>query len=261
MPDTDLIERELGSQYPRPSAAATARARAAVMEGVGGVSRSARRTNARRRRRPVLVVAAAVAALAGAGIAIAAGLGAFNGFGATQHPPTRADVPNSRTLARIKTLCTDGQYVAPYNPYCHLDLSGARLLTSAAPRFQIGVTSRKVWAIAASDGEVCMVGGFWECTPQLSKSVPITFGGGNAGPAQTFFAAGLAIDGVTSVSFVLEPSDGATVTVPVKNNIWVYEQPNSDATGTKCIVAHFANGSTVVPAYLGKNSCPSRSGR
>src|SRR3954454_10462102 len=84
MPDIDLIERELRRQYPRPSAAATARARAAVMETATEPSRPVRAANARRQWRPVLVGAAIVVALALAGVGLAAGFGAFEG---TPAPP------------------------------------------------------------------------------------------------------------------------------------------------------------------------------
>lgn len=84
MPDADLIERELREQYPRPSAAATERARAAVMESTTDRLRPARPVKGRRRWRPALVGAAIVVVLAVAGIAIAAGFGAFEG---TPAPP------------------------------------------------------------------------------------------------------------------------------------------------------------------------------
>lgn len=84
MPDADLIERELREQYPRPSAAATARARAAVMEHTTDRPRPARLVRNRRQWRPVLLGAAVVVALAVAGVAIAAGFGAFEG---TPAPP------------------------------------------------------------------------------------------------------------------------------------------------------------------------------
>lgn len=84
MPDTDLIEHELRQQYPRPSAAATARARAAVMETATQRSRPVRSPGARRQWRPALVGVAIVVALALAGVGIAAGFGAFEG---TPAPP------------------------------------------------------------------------------------------------------------------------------------------------------------------------------
>jgi hypothetical protein len=204
-------------------------------------------------RNPVLVGAVVTVALVLAGVAIAAGFGGFSGFGATQHPPTRADVLPAKTLAEIKTACSGGPPLPAslYNPYCHLDLNTARFLTDTGP-------GGKVWVVADSRGEFCTVGGFWDCQPPFSRSRPITFGSSNEAPTDggTFYAAGLAMDGVTSVSFVPVPGNGKTVTAPVKGNIWVYKQPNSRADNGHCIVAHFADGSSVVPAWPGKVPCP-----
>lgn len=52
------------------------------------------------------------------------------------------------------------------------------------------------------------------------------------------------MDGITSVSFRVAGQD---VTVPVKDNVWLYEQPESHATDGHCIVAHLDDGSTVDP--------------
>jgi hypothetical protein len=203
-------------------------------------------------RRPVLVGAVIIAALTLAAVAIAAGLGGFNGFSATQHPPTGADVLDAQTLASIQTACSSGPGPSDaqiYNPYCHLVLDSARLLTTSGPH-------GKVWLIADTRGDLCVLGGPGSCGPPLSKSQPITFGSGNDSPTKgdTFFAAGLATDDVTSVSFVPVPGDGKEVTVPVKNNIWVYQQPDSHADDGHCIVAHMADGSTVNP--LPEVPCP-----
>lgn len=195
--------------------------------------------------RGALVIAVAVAALGGAGVAIAAGFGGFNGFSATQHPPTGADVLDAQTLASIQTACSSGPGPSDaqiYNPYCHLVLDSARLLTDSGPH-------GKVWLISDTRGDLCVLGGPGSCGPPLSSTQPITFGGGNENPTTggTFFAAGLATDAVTSVSFVPVPGDGKEVTVPVKDNIWVYQQPDSHADVGHCVVAHMADGSTVNP--------------
>jgi hypothetical protein len=196
-------------------------------------------------RRPALVIAVGIVALTLVGVAIAAGFGGFSGFSATQHPQTVADQLDAQTLAGIKTACSSG---APdsviYNPYCHLELDTARYLTDTGPR-------GKVWIVTDTRGDLCAVGGFGGCYAPLSKSQPITFGASQPGPVPgvggTFTAAGLAIDGVTSVSFVPVPGDGKQVTVPVKDNIWIYREPNTQASDGRCIVAHFADGSTVSP--------------
>src|SRR2546423_15700300 len=48
--------------------------------------------------RSILVAAGMLAALAGAGVAIAAGLGAFNGINAAQHPQSSTDVLDKSDL-------------------------------------------------------------------------------------------------------------------------------------------------------------------
>jgi len=205
------------------------------------------------RHRPVLVGAVAVFALVLVGVAIAAGFGGFSGFGATQHPPTSADALDAQALASIRTACSLGLGPSArarlHNPYCHLELHTARYLTNTA--------RGKVWIVADNRGDLCAVGGFGGCYAPLSKSEPITFGSNQLGVVPgaggSFTAAGLAIDGVTSVSFVPVPGDGRTVTVPVKGNIWIY-QDNSRASNAHCIVAHFADGSSVVP--FPKVPCP-----
>lgn len=199
--------------------------------------------------RGALVVAVAVAALGGAGVAIAAGFGGFSGFSATQHAPTGADSLDAQSLAAIQNACTPPA-PAPkmpawyYNPYCHLVLSSARLLTDSGPH-------GKVWIIADTRGDLCPIGGFGGCGPPLTASRPITFGSSQPGPVPgaggTFTAAGMAMDGVVSVSFVPVPGDGKTVTVPVKDNMWIYQESNSQASDGHCIVAHMADGSAVTP--------------
>jgi hypothetical protein len=72
----------------------------------------------------------------------------------------------------------------------------------------------------------------------------VTFSNDSPTTGGTFIASGFAIDGVTSVSFTVR---GQEVTVPVKNNFWDYEEHDSRASEGQCIVAHFADGSTVNP--------------
>lgn len=205
----------------------------------------------RRSWRGVLVAAVAVAALAGAGVAIAAGFGAFNGLSRVQAQTSPA-VIDPQTMAAIQNACSGP--LAPtdpafYNPSCHFVLDTARLLTDSGPR-------GRVYVITDTRGDLCMVGGLNGCSPPLTRSRPITFGGGNEAPTTggTFFAAGIAMDGVTSISFVPASGDGEyptpvgkEVTVPVKDNIWVYQQTDSHADDGVCVVARFADGSTVNP--------------
>src|SRR6188508_556847 len=74
MPNTEQIEQELHDHYPRPSSAATDRARAAVMQAARERTRPGPRLVPRGRRRPILVMAGVVIALMAAGVAIAVSL-------------------------------------------------------------------------------------------------------------------------------------------------------------------------------------------
>jgi hypothetical protein len=194
-----------------------------------------------RRFRHVLLVALAVAALAGAGVGIADGFGAFDGIGAAQHPKTGTDVLDAKTLAELQNACpsetVQGSF---YMPFCHLVLDSARLVGNVP-------SSGNVYVVTDTRGDLCtLVEGGASCGPPLSNSQPITFGTFNRSPTTggTFIASGLAIDGVTAVSFTVR---GKAVEVPVTNNVWEYSEPNSHATLGRCIVAHLDDGSTVNP--------------
>jgi hypothetical protein len=194
-----------------------------------------------RRFRHALLVAVAVVAVAGAGVGIADGFGAFDGIGAAQHPPTGADVLDANTLAGVQNACPSKPVQKFYMSFCHLVLDTTRLVGNI-PSFG------NVYVITNTRGDLCTVfqGGSGSCAPALSKSHPITFLAFNPSSTVggTFVASGLAIDGVSTVSFTVS---GKAVEVPVKNNVWVYSEPNSHATGGQCVLAHLDDGSTVNP--------------
>jgi hypothetical protein len=185
-----------------------------------------------RRLRPVLVAAVVIAALAGAGVAIAAGFGAFNGISAAQHLPTAADKLDPAVAASLADDKTLG-----------LEPDSARFVTQLADGIRI-------YAVAAADGQLCAVAerlpnnngkddaSTTECGSPLTQSQPTTatsFQPNEQAPVITW---GIALDNVTAVSFT---AGGQVVTVPVKNNVWAYEGDNP-AFGS--LVAHFDNGST-----------------
>ena len=191
--------------------------------------------------RHVLLIALAVAALVGTGVAIADGIGAFDGIGAAQHPQTGADVLDAQTLAGLQKACPSETVQTFYMPFCHLVLDSARLV-GQVPSYG------NVYVVTDTRGDLCTLfeGGDGSCGPPLSKAQPITFGTFNPSPTTggTFIASGLAVDGVTAVSFTVS---GKAVEVPVKNNVWVYSEPNSHAKTGQCVVAHLDDGSTVNP--------------
>jgi hypothetical protein len=195
-----------------------------------------------RRFRHVLLIAVAVAALVGAGVAIAEGIGAFDGIGAAQHPQTGADVLDAETVAGLQKACPSETVASSfYMPFCHLVLDSARLV-GQIPSFG------NVYVVTDTRGDLCTVfeGGDGSCGPPLSRSQPITFGTFNPSPTTggTFIASGLAVDGVTAVSFTVS---GKAVEVSVKDNVWVYSEPDSHAKLGQCVAAHLDDGSTVNP--------------
>jgi hypothetical protein len=189
----------------------------------------------RRRWRPLLVAAVAVAALVGAGVAIAAGFGAFDGIGAAQHPPTAADKLDPAVAASL----------AANNPM-GLQLDSARFVTQLAD----GV---RIYAVATKDGELCAVAerlpnndgrddaSALGCGSALSRSQPTTAESFQANESTPPISWGIALDGVSAVSFT---AGGQEVTVPVENNVWAYEGRGLGAVFP--LTVHFRDGSTVV---------------
>jgi hypothetical protein len=204
------------------------------------------RAAAPRRWRPILVTAVCVAALAGAGIAIAAGFGAFDNLSAAQQPQTSSDMLNPQTATNFQQLGCGAGHTGPndaFVPYS-CDPSSSRLVSALE-------NGDKLYVLADSGGHLCLYlqgAGLTQCGPPLSRAYPTWYTGRN--DSGDLLVAGVAMDGVTSVSFTL---DGNDVTVPVKNNAWAYENPSapkpassSDFTFPECLSANFADGSTVV---------------
>jgi hypothetical protein len=208
-----------------------------------------------RRWRPLLVAAVVTAALAGAGVAIAESLGAFDGISAAQRPQTSADILDPSVVARLQSNCDNtGALPTMYMPQCHLLFDSSRLVSQLPD-------GRNVYVITDSRGDLCvllpnvMMGCSPSVTPSdaasgqahspsspLSRSNPITvasFGDSLDTPRIIY---GVALDGVTAVSF---ESAGSEVTVPVKDNVWAYEQPSASTPDPNPITAHFADGTTV----------------
>jgi hypothetical protein len=190
-------------------------------------------------RRPVLVAVVLVVALALTGVAIANGVGAFNGISAAQNKPTGVKVLDRQALAAIKLQNSfASEHSTPRFPIPRLLPATARVLG----RMPDG---SKVFGLTDTRSDLCLIGEIGGvCGPPLSKSHPITFATFNPSPTTggKFTASGVAIDGVTSVSFKVWSED---VMVPVRNNVWVYEKRHTTAHGARCIVVHFADGSTV----------------
>lgn len=174
--------------------------------------------------RPVLVAVVAACALAGAGVAIADGLGVFNGLSAAEREQVAADTLDPRTAAFLRQ-------------------SPMKILSDSVRLVGQLPSGRHFYVAADVNGDLCvvveqqMVG----CGPALTRDHPITIAYmSNSKPGAPPASYGVAMDGVTAVSFV---GDGQQVTVPVENNVWAYEGASSVLQSA---TVHFADGTSLV---------------
>lgn len=204
----------------------------------------------RRRWRTVLVAAVAVAALIGVGLAIAASVGVFQGIKAAHHPRTSADKLSPAVVASIRQF---NKLQARLNRGRRglLEPDTSRLVR----RLPDGI---RVFVVAATGGQLCVVmegmprlganvklgGSSLGCTSPLTQKVPSTVesfraskGPHGESPAISW---GITLDSATSVSFPVNRR--ITITVPVKNNVWVYIGKWSAAV--RGLTVHFKDGRT-----------------
>jgi hypothetical protein len=205
----------------------------------------------------------AIVALALAGIAIADGLGVFNGISSVQHPQTTGDEIDPATRAYVdRAGCTqpNGQPCAPM-------ISGLKFDT--ARHLAQLPDGQNIYVIGCGEADLCTVVGpphprFEDHSP-LSKAHPATIEtyfaiNDSDSSANRWFTFGVALDGATSVSFDLgERADGTPtaprVTVPVTNNFWIYELDDSHdvPTSLQPLTVHFAAGTSVTMPATGTN--------
>jgi hypothetical protein len=194
------------------------------------------------RRLPVGAVAAGavvVAVLTLAGVAIADGLGAFNGIGAAQHPRTGADVIDPATRAYME--CETGG--TPCMPVIHGLLFDTARIVGRLP------SGQSIYVVSTRSNSLCFVVGpphpEWNCDEPLSRSHPSTVFVYGQDPDIAPPTFGIAVDGVLAVSFRV---NGEDVTVPVKDNVWIYPGDVFFSAYSR-LTAHFADGSTVVQTH------------
>ena len=188
------------------------------------------------RSRPVLVALVAVAALVGAGVAIAASFGAFNGISAAQRPQTPADRLDPAVAASIapNATRTRDQLLADSARLVKQLAGGARIF-AVATKDRAAVRPRRGTADGNTGGGDASAMG---CGSPLTQSQPTTAASFKANGETPTISWGIALDSVTAVSFI---AGGQEVTVPVKDNVWAYEGENSLTDG---FTVHFADGST-----------------
>lgn len=200
----------------------------------------------RRAWRPLLAAFVLIAALAGVSVAIADGFGAFDGIAAAQHPQTGADVIDPATRAYMEGRnCNHWPNQSP--PQC-MAVIGGLLFGTARVVGQIP-SGQDIYVITTTSNSLCFVVGpphpEWSCDDPLSRSHPSTVFLYGQDPDITPPTFGIAVDGVTSVSF---EANGREVTVPVKDNVWMYPG-DVFASAMLSLTAHFADGTTVVQTH------------
>jgi hypothetical protein len=190
-----------------------------------------------------MFAAVVAAALVGAGIALADGVGVFNGITAAQHPRSKADRLDPSVLASI----------AFTNKQQRLRHSRVGLLAPDSSRFVRQLANgERVYAVAATGRAVCALverlriphaynlkkpASDWACS-RLTRKVPTIISSFKANEESPVFSWGIALDGVTAVSW-MAGSQGV-VSVPVRHNAWVHLGNASFVHFT----VHFKDGGT-----------------
>ena len=197
-----------------------------------------RRSQQNTRRSTKVLLAIAAAALAFAGGAYGAGFNPFAGIIGADHPATANDTLDPPISDYITTL--NQQWNGTLNGALEPDT--ARLLSTLP-------SGSKIYVVATTGEELCVLiqetpgsgkDTAMGCGAPLSQSQPTTDETFQPDPSTPPLSFGVAQDGVTSVSFATPDGD---VTVPVINNVWIY-QGRSDAGSS--LTVHYANGDTKV---------------
>jgi hypothetical protein len=196
-----------------------------------------RRLPAQRRWRPWHIAWVAVALVLGfVGAAYAAGFNPFAGISAANHPATTSDTLPAFLTSHIAEFGSNMERMG----HGHLLPDTARFITELP-------SGMRFYTIATSSGGLCLAtvdhpgsiakGGGVECGDSLSRSRPITIASEQVNHSTPRVSYGLALDGVTAVSFT---AGGAETTVAVKDNVWTFE----GQANLRAITVHWENGST-----------------
>lgn len=206
----------------------------AVLEAYAGPPNpQVARAQPMRRLRPVVVAAVVATALAVTGVAIAAGVGAFDGISAASHPQTSTDKPDA-ALADIVAEANVALASIPNDPDGQVEAAGSRLLGQLAD-------GTNVYVMPTTTSKLCVVtqqtpgsGNYAgvECRDPLTQAEPTTI------VTKEGLTYGVATDDVASVSF---DTASGHVTVSVKNNVWSYE---GDGVDLPSVTVTFHDGSS-----------------
>jgi hypothetical protein len=212
------------------------RALLAPLDRLEPALRGDRQRRRNRRGRLTLCAAAGVALLALAGAAIGSGIDPFAGISAADHPATPEDVVPPDVVTQLRT---------DEPPAGAVDSIGLHRVDSSR---LVGTlpSGRKIYVMTTAKNRLCVVvaGQAESCGDQLTRESPITFTILSS-DLEAPLAYGVARDDVASVSFTVR---GRTVTLPVRNNFFVYEGQRSDGVGGfSGLTVTFDNGMTEVP--------------
>jgi hypothetical protein len=172
----------------------------------------------------------------GAAVAGTRGWGPFAGIAAANHAQTAQDVLAPAVVAQLAQV----PHRSHFGPRFVFDSS--RLVG----QFSDG---GRLYVISTTKGDLCIVVvknatrlASVGCGNPLTQTKPTTVttedlvvNGPNATTPLTY---GIAQDAVSAVSFIAE---GKETTVPVKNNVWVYEGRNQ---ALRSLTVHYTNGTT-----------------
>jgi hypothetical protein len=192
----------------------------------------------KRRRNRVLVAGFLAAALLASGVAIADGVNPFAGIGAADHAQTAQDVLDPAIADEIQSLNA--------RPNNELFSIGELLPDTARLVGQLS-NGRHFYVITTTTGELCAMAEIASPAAQIAMGCgeplaqsgnPITIAQMQHDPSTPPISWGLAQDDVISVSFI---ADGSEQTVPVVNNVWIYEGQNDSLHS---ITVHYADGTT-----------------
>jgi hypothetical protein len=127
--------------------------------------------------------------------------------------------------------------------------AGGRLLPGSARLIRQLPDGTEVYAVATQDGELCVLAtglpnntgkddaAAMGCGAPLTQTEPSTAASFRTNESTPTISWGIALDGVTAVSFL---TGGQEVSVPVTDNVWVYE---GQAPDQGSMIAHFSDGS------------------
>jgi hypothetical protein len=214
---------------------------ATTLESYAGPARPRRLPVQRRWRRWRIAWVAAALVLAFVGAAYAAGFNPFAGISAANHPATPSDALPPFLTAHIAEFSSAME-----------QMGHGRLLPDTARFITELPSGMRFYTIATSAGGLCLVtvdhsgsnakGGGLECGDSLSRSRPITIVSEQVNHSTPRVSYGLALNGVTAVSFT---AGGAETAVPVTDNVWAYEgQANLTS-----VTVHWKNDSTQTLIY------------